>query len=126
MELNGEINIFFNRGWVRLFKNIIFNITGLELLDGMSSKKRRGVYLILFVDLYNYEVDLEYIGSSQNMQKRLYEGNHEVFDKLIKRQDFINKYVYVYYIDTNKYLEIEKLLIKSLRPNLNKQYNGTS
>jgi hypothetical protein len=124
MELGYNKHLFFNRGWKRFFDNIIFNITGLELLDSMTSKKRRGVYIILSVNYYTQEVDIEYVGSSQNMQKRLYEGKHDVYDKLKEKEDFETWLFPIYYLDTSKYIEVEKLLIKSLRPKLNKQHNG--
>lgn len=124
MIIDGNIQIHFNRGWKRFLDNIIFNITGLELLDGLTSKRRRGVYIILTVNYYLEDVQIEYIGSSQNMYKRLYQGKHDVFDKLKEKEDLMNIIVPVYYIDTNKYLDVEQLLIKSLRPNLNKHHNG--
>jgi predicted GIY-YIG superfamily endonuclease len=124
MIIEGDIKMHFNRGWKRFFDNIIYNITGHELLDGMKSNKRRGVYIILSVNYLLEEVDIEYIGSSKNMNNRLYHGKHDVYDKLLEKQDHVNLLIAVYYIDTNKYEEIEKLLIKSLRPRLNKQHNG--
>ena len=75
MIIEGDITVYFNRGWKRFFDNIIFNITGMELLDGWTSKKRRGVYIILSINHYLQEVDIEYIGSSQNIEKRLFGGN---------------------------------------------------
>lgn len=124
MIIEGDTNMYFNRGWKRFFDNIIFNITGLELLDGMTSKKRRGVYIILSINYYLHDVEIEYIGSSQNIQKRLFEGKHEIYDKLKDKEDLTTWVIPVYYIDTSKYIEVEKLLIKSLRPILNKQHNN--
>jgi hypothetical protein len=116
--------MFFHRGWLKFFKNIIYNITGEELLDGWSSKQKRGVYIILSINYSFDEVDIEYIGSSQNMKNRLYHSNHDVYDKLRKKEDHVIFSFPIFYIDTPKYLEIEKLLIKSLRPKLNKQHNN--
>ena len=124
MILEGNISAYFNRGWKRFLDTLIFNITGYELLDGMTSKKRRGVYLILSINYYTQDVEIEYIGSSQNMHNRLYNGSHEVYDKLKEKEDYETWQIPIYYIDTSKYIEVEKLLIKSLRPRLNKQHNG--
>lgn len=124
MVIEGDIRAYFNRGWIRLFSNIIFNITGCELLDGMTSKRRRGVYIILSINYYNSEIDVEYIGSSQDVEKRLFQGKHDVYDKLKEKEDFETFEYPVFYIDTSNYLETEILLIKSLRPRLNKQHNG--
>jgi hypothetical protein len=112
----------FHRGWIRLFSNIIHNITGLELLDGMQSNVKRGVYIILSIDYSRHEVDIEYIGSSVNVQDRLYKGKHEVYDKLMKNRTEMRD-ITVRYIDTNHYEKYEKLLIQSLRPKMNIQHN---
>lgn len=124
MIVERDVRMYFHRGWKRFLDNIILNITGLELLDAMVSKRRRGVYIILSVNYYLDEVDIEYIGSSQNMEKRLFKGKHDVYDKLKEKEDIDKLLFPVFYIDTNKYTEVEKLLIKSLRPKLNKQHNG--
>lgn len=116
---------FFHRGWRRFFSSLIYNITGYELLDSMSSKKRRGVYIIVVCDIYSEEIHLKYIGSSNDMKRRLYQGKHHIYDKLAKdARDSSYKFCHVLFIDTNKYLDTEKLLIKSLRPELNIQHNG--
>ena len=119
-----QVLIYFHRGWQRLLRNLVFNITGLEMLDGMMSMQRRGVYIIVSVNHYSQEVEIEYIGSSQNMQHRLFKGEHKVYDKLREKQDFITWTIPIYYIDTSKYTQVEKLLIKSLRPKQNIQHNG--
>lgn len=124
MIIEGDIINYFHRGWKRFLDNIIFNITGLELLDGLTSNKKRGVYIILSINYYKQEVDIEYIGSSRDMEKRLFKGKHEVYDKLKGKEDFVTWQFPVYYIDTSKYIEVEKMLIKSLRPKLNIQHNG--
>lgn len=123
MDLNQDIRTQFNRGWKRFLDNIIFNITGYELLDEMSSKQKRGVYIIISVNYYNQEVNVEYIGSSVDMHHRLYQGKHDVFDVLKKKENDNLSYP-VFYIDTSKYIEVEKLLIKSLRPVRNIQHNN--
>lgn len=57
---------------------------------------------------------LLYIGASRNMRKRVY-NNHHVFDRAN------NKFpVYAKYIETSDYWRLEKELIKSLNPMLNK------
>jgi hypothetical protein len=124
MIIKQDTRIQFNRGWKRFLDNLIFNITDLELLDGMTSKQKRGVYIIVSINYYTQDVNIEYIGSSANMYNRLYQGKHEVFDKLKEKEDGDIFLFPVYYIDTPKYIEIEKLLIKSLRPILNKQHNN--
>ena len=126
MIREGDLLIYFNRGWKRFLDTLIYNITGCELLDGMTSKKRRGVYLILSINYYTQEVEIEYIGSSQNMHKRLYNGIHNVYDKLREKEDYETWQIPIYYIDTNKYIEVEKLLIKSLKPRLNKHHKNGS
>jgi hypothetical protein len=117
--------MYFHRGWYKLFNNIIWNITGLELMDGMMSCQKRGVYIILSIDYVKDSVDIEYIGSSQNMKKRLYGGPHEVYNELAKAQDHFYYSIAVYYIDTSKYKEVEKLLIQALRPKRNKVHNNS-
>jgi hypothetical protein len=121
MEYYHEMYLF-HRGWFRLLSNIIHNITGLELLDGMQSNLKRGVYIILSIDHSRHEVDIEYIGSSVNIQERLYKGKHEVYDKLMDSRTEMRD-ITVRYIDTNHYEKYEKLLIQSLRPKMNIQHN---
>lgn len=111
-------------GWVKMIKGLVRNITGYDLVDGWSSAKKEGVYIIFGIDYITGIVSIEYIGSSRNIKNRLYKGVHEVYDSLRQREDHTFISFPIYYIDTSNYIRTEKLLIKSLRPRLNKQHNG--
>lgn len=110
------------KGWTTLFKNTVKNITGIDVKNGFQSSNLSGVYIILTIDAG--ELNIEHIGSSKNMRNRIYRNSHDVYDSLrevkIDRLDFD---VYVYFLPTEKYVDCEKLLIKSLRPRLNVVHN---
>ena len=60
---------------------------------------------------------LLYIGSSQNMAKRIYRNQHPymiAFNRL-------SGMVYASYYETKNYLELERLLIEQYRPIMNKR-----
>lgn len=79
-----------------------------------------GVYAIFMQSGYNIRPRLLYIGSSKNIKKRTQQTNHW-FIYLYKRcyQGIILKYIYC-----DNYIEVEKKMIKKLKPLLNKVHNG--
>ena len=61
-----------------------------------------------------------YVGSSKNMRKRVYRESHP-YMKLFRR--FENHLVYVKFLITDNYLELEKNIIRQTKPFLNIQHN---
>ena len=85
-----------------------------------------GVYLILEIDDTNKKLKVLYIGSSKNMRKRLYRSKHSMDYYL---EHFIDEYDFgilrpVAYVITDDYVQLEKQLIKSIRPEFNIRHNG--
>lgn len=83
--------------------------------------KSSGVYLICLKKEFKTRTDkihrVLYVGSSKNMNKRVYSPNH-IYRKVYDR----GWMVYCAFLQTEDYISLEKTLIKELRPLLNKQH----
>lgn len=80
--------------------------------------EKPGVYAIVWLDIINtpQESELLYIGSAQNIKRRI--RGHEVIKiagALVKE-----KYIITYFKEAENYKEMELKLIKSLKPIINK------
>jgi hypothetical protein len=98
----------------RLFDNVDPNIFG--------PSKAPGVYAVCVKNGYGkkYPERIIYIGSSQDIHKRLLSPNH-VYKKCYQKFD-VDRPVYTKEILTENYKELEKELIRVYRPLLNKQH----
>lgn len=76
-----------------------------------------GVYgIYAFNRFYPHRDRLLYIGSAKNVKKRILKYNHVY----IKASNRLSCMIYSKTLETENYIEFEKILIKSLKPILNK------
>jgi excinuclease UvrABC nuclease subunit len=81
-----------------------------------------GVYCVCVFNTTKQKNQIIYIGSSKDIGKRVNSTNH--FYRLMcndKREDEI---VFIKYKETSNYIQIEKQLIKKIKPFLNIKHNG--
>lgn len=106
-----------------------------ETSCGLGLSRSSGVYAIFAVNLRLWQncsiwsEHLLYIGSSKNIERRVYSDNHPYVVAYLRfKKQFPDFSVKAKWIETDNYLQLEKELIRSLRPPLNKhqyQKGGT-
>jgi len=81
-----------------------------------------GVYAVVVYNAYTKSMDIVYIGSSRNIHKRVMNPNHP-YRKL---NDIISfpYFISVKYKVCDNYIDLEKSLIKRLKPKYNLQHTG--
>lgn len=92
---------------------------------GLGLPDSSGVYAVCLASFHNLMIEnarLVYIGSSKNIQKRVYSPKH-LYRKLHNRSN--NFLVYIIYLECDNYLKLEKELIIRLNPILNKQHRSS-
>ena len=82
---------------------------------------KSGVYFISAANPITHKKKVFYVGSSKNIQKRVYGNTKHPYYILFNRLN--NFLVFVEYFETDDYIRIERECIKLLKPVLNKQYN---
>lgn len=114
------------RAYVRGIRDVFRRCFGITIND-MCLPTYPGVYIILEINPTKKKFDVIYIGSSKNIYKRLYKGNHRADNYLenIFGEDFDESVIRpVFYIKTDNYLNVEINLIRTLSPLLNIHHNG--
>lgn len=106
--LNGGDNL--NRNWYtpNTYDTNYKNVPG-----------KSGVYMLVkYPTLLNESPKILYVGSTKNLSERY--KNHEVL-RFLK---FHYGYVRFYFNEVLDFIEVEKFLIKKIRPPYNTQHNG--
>jgi excinuclease UvrABC nuclease subunit len=98
----------------------LFNERGFTGTDGLGLPAVPGVYAIMKSVYGSKRAEVVYIGSSNNIKKRVYGKNH-VYRKLISSTTFPTL-IYPVFKPTNDFIETEKCLIKKYKPIYN--YNN--
>lgn len=79
-----------------------------------------GVYAVFLMNIQDKKRKLLYIGSSKNMRKRVYSSGHpyEIINNSAKWPYFAG----IMYRECDNFLQLEKTMIKRLKPFFNKHH----
>lgn len=84
---------------------------------------RSGVYAVMCGNFITKKSTVLYIGSSKNMYKRVNQPSHP-YRKLSSETISDDHFIYVKFKECDNYIELEKRIIKKLKPPFNLQHTG--
>ena len=96
-------------------------IAGFEI-SPFGLPRSPGVYAVYTFNQLTKNLSLEYIGSSNNMAKRVYNHSHQYSKLNDSKGEF--EYICVAFCETKDYIKMEIDLIKEYKPRLNIAHNN--